>query len=631
LSSSAAAGDRTPSASLRRISKCVARPHRAGQRTAYRTTAGLEHASGHDHVDRRGDRGSIRKDRQVLAQGPVVAEARIDGRLRFLRQFEGRIAEVVVLQCGDGMRRGSVEDFGGESVACRRRAVEVIGVDAQRQRLPRRQPRLVAVERELQAFGQEFLDPEGEASQRFGRARIEAVLERPATGRRVRGEGALVAVIAEGSRLQRKGGDGAAIGLAQRRIQRLLAADRAPIVVAQQRRDLQRLPRPEQVASRPGVDILRGELASGDREFRQVERGLAERDQRDLAAAACEQDVIRLGAVVEDEVAVSVGGAGREHDALRVHDLHFDARARIAVGERSGMQPQGSGLRASVDPQVADVVVGGLELPVEHAGALHHRDVEAGVAQLGNGLDRQEAHAALVRSRLEREAVRVHRLGDARKRAHLPVAALLRIEVVGEELRERAFLDAQEFDVDFGDVHRDDRQAVGLARRQHAALAREAHRRRKIARVDLPWRQIGQGAAVGGGESCLRRDGIGLVRLHERKTQAAVVVGEHPASARVRATRTGHAQQFVEGLGRSQRLREAQQQGRAAVERLAAGFEDDEVGGLFLDRLRRGNRRHRGRRFPACGQAKAENEGQGPSPNRHGDAHATSPPDFARV
>jgi hypothetical protein len=321
------------------------------------------------------------------------------------------------------VRGRAVDHLGGEAIARGGRAVEVVGIDFQWQRLFRRERRGYGIERELETLGQEFLDPEGEAAERFLRGWIETVFESPFAGSGIARNRALVGVVAQFPGGERHRRHRASIGLAQCGVKGLPGFDRATVVVAQQRRHLQRFAGSEQVASGPGVDILRRLGATGDRELGQVQRGLAERDQRDLAAAARDQYVLGLGRVVEAEVALGIGLAACEHHAILVHHLHRDARARIAVGQRSRMQPELAALHPCMQAEITDVVVRRFHLTVEHTGAFHHRDVEPRRLQFGDGLYRQEAHAALVRRRPQREAVRVDRFGDARERTHLPVAA----------------------------------------------------------------------------------------------------------------------------------------------------------------------------------------------------------------
>ena len=62
---------------------------------------------------------------------------------------------------------------------------------------------------------------------------------------------------------------------------------------------------------------------------------------------------------------------------------------------------------------VADEEEAGLEFVVEAAGALHHGEIQAGLRELGDVLDRQIIQRALVLLAVEHEAVGVDRIGDA--------------------------------------------------------------------------------------------------------------------------------------------------------------------------------------------------------------------------
>ncbi|MCY1463403.1 hypothetical protein D9M71_812920 [compost metagenome] len=85
----------------------------------------------------------------------------------------------------------------------------------------------------------------------------------------------------------------------------------------------------------------------------------------------------RIQGVVEQRVAIAVGAALEHHLALGVDDAQVDLLQRRAALQRGGVHEQGVLVGAGVQADVADGEEGGVELAVERAAALHHREVQA--------------------------------------------------------------------------------------------------------------------------------------------------------------------------------------------------------------------------------------------------------------
>src|SRR3546814_1601846 len=121
-----------------------------------------------------------------------------------------------------------------------------------------------------------------------------------------------------------------------------------------------------QVAAGPREHVEPGRLAPGNRELRQVQRRLVERQQRDVAAAPGDQHVVGLQLVVQQRVAVAVGLALEESVALRIEDPQLDAADRTAVAQRGRVHVQLVLVGARVQADVAD----GEERSEEHTSEL---------------------------------------------------------------------------------------------------------------------------------------------------------------------------------------------------------------------------------------------------------------------
>src|SRR5690606_37741891 len=129
------------------------------------------------------------------------------------------------------------------------------------------------------------------------------------------------------------------------------------------------------------------------------------------------------------------------------------------------------------------------------AGLFEQGEIQAGLRQLVDVLDRQVVERALVLVAGEHEAVGVYGIGDLRNRfAFAAVPSILRVEfprtapriflVSRKEIRQFVVVHAQELDIDFIDVDRYHRQPARLARRQDAALGGKSDRRFERSRKD---------------------------------------------------------------------------------------------------------------------------------------------------
>ncbi len=368
---------------------------------------------------------------------------------------------------------------------------------------------------------------------------------------------------------------------------------RLAVVVAQQRRHAHRLAGAVQVAAGPGEHVEPGILAPGHGELAQVQRRLVERQHRQVGAAARHQHLAGVERVVQQRVAVGVGLAFQEQLALGVEDAQFHFLRRLAALQRGGVHEQLVLVGARVQADVADGEERGVVFVLEPARALHHREVQARRLQLLDVLDRQIGQRALVLVAAEHEAVDVDRLGQLRNRGvvavvavHFPATAAAAALVLGEERRQRAFLDPHELHVHFRHIERHHRQTAALARRQHAALRGEADRRLQFAGVDLLLERLAQAAAVGGEQIGRDQHGVVLGRLHVRIAQGLAIVGQRPGTL-VGADFLFEAQQRVEVLGADQRARELQRQRQPVALLVGIGADQAEALHRFLLALHR--------------------------------------------
>ncbi|KAG0923937.1 hypothetical protein G6F32_014087 [Rhizopus arrhizus] len=185
------------------------------------------------------------------------------------------------------------------------------------QRLARLQGLLRAVQVQLHALGQELLDAQGHALDRFLAGRVGAELDLPAPGRRLGRNHLFEVDVTLVARLQAGLTEGLAVGLLQAQEYRL-SLDRLAIVVAQQYGQAPGLARAIQVTPRPRVDVEPGIVTTGHGEFAQVQRRLVERQEAGVLAAAGDQHVGRIQGVVQQRVAVAVGAALQDHLALGI-------------------------------------------------------------------------------------------------------------------------------------------------------------------------------------------------------------------------------------------------------------------------------------------------------------------------
>ena len=455
----------------------------------------------------------------------------------------------------------------GEAVAGGGRTVKIGAGRLERDRFSRLEHGVGGVEIELHAFRQEFLDPQGHALHRFSAGRVGAEFDLPAAGRRFGRNQFLEAVVALRTGFDPAFDEGFAVRLIEAHEQRLglvaLHRHRLAIVVAQQRGETHDLAGAIEVAAGPGEHIEPRRFAPAHREFGQIQRRLIERQQRDVLAAARNKHVRRLQLVGQHRVAVAVGLGLEDGFARAVQHLQFDAGDGAAVLQRRGMDEELVLVRAHVQADIADGEEGGFELVVELAGALHHREVQAGLLQFLDILDRQISDDTFVALAAEHETVGVDRFREFGQRrvvavlvVQLPAAAAAAALVFIEELRQRLLAHAQELDVDLGHVHRHHRQAAAFARRQHAALRGEPGGRLQFAGVDLLLDVAAERAAVGSGELRRNLEGVFAVRRDERVAEDLAAVVELPAALLFR--RRVECDQLIEVLRADHRSGELQ-------------------------------------------------------------------------
>jgi hypothetical protein len=220
-------------------------------------------------------------------------------------------------------------------------------------------------------------------------------------------------------------------------------------------------------------------------------------------------------------------------------------------------------VRARVQADVADEEVAGFVLVAETAGPLHRREVQAGLRQFGDVLYRQVVQGALVLLAGEHETIRINRIGDLCDRLPFaPVPAVARVQLVaaalavllvgGEEVRDLVVAHAQEFDIDFLDVDRNDRQAARLARGQHISLRGESGGRFHRSGVDLLVDVRAEGLAVGGCEVTLDAQRVARIGAHVREAQRLAILVEGPAALDRGTLRIGDRQQRIERLRANQ-------------------------------------------------------------------------------
>jgi hypothetical protein len=166
--------------------------------------------------------------------------------------------------------------------------------------------------------------------------------------------------------------------------------------IAGHHRDLEVLTRPVEVATAVGKKAQRYVGHAGDIEFGEVERRFAQRDQRHLLAVSGHQHARAGRFFGKADAAVSVALGACQGLALFVDPAHFDARARLAVGQRTDVGICATGVLAKVQAEIADVEVGRLVVAAETIRLRHHRHVDPGFAERRDALDRDEGDAAAI-------------------------------------------------------------------------------------------------------------------------------------------------------------------------------------------------------------------------------------------
>ena len=395
---------------------------------------------------------------------------------------------------------------------------------------------------QLQALGQEFLDPQRQPLHRLLAGRIGAELGLPAPGRCIGRDRLLEGVVALRRRLQPGLAEDPSIRLLQPQEQRLrrriLASGQRPaVVVAQQRRQAHGFAGPVQVAPGPGEYVERCLRSATHREFGQVQRRLVERQQRHILAPSRHQHLGGVQPVVQQCIAVAVTGRLQDRLAPGIKHPQLHALERCTVVQRGGMHVERVAVGARVQADVADGEEGGVELAGKVADPAQHREVQPRLLQLRDVLDRQVVEHPLVAFAAQDKAVEIDRISQLAQRR---VAAVVAVQVpaatapaaleLGEEARQFALAHAQELHVDFRHVHRHHRQAAAVARRQHAALRGEAGHRLQLAGVHRAGQLPRQHAAVGSHQSGGHGDGVVARRLHIGVAQGGAIIGQRPAA-----------------------------------------------------------------------------------------------------
>ncbi len=591
----------------------VCRPDRALQVARHGAAAGLEHAALHDDLHRAGD-GRAGQHVERLLQAAVVVQRGIDRVLRVLRQFEQRVAEVEVGQGGDRVLVARDGELGSESVAGGRRAEQVGGLDRQREILAGREALLFAPEVQLEAFGEEFLDAEAECVVGGALLRVGGEVHRPASGWCVERDLAREFVGAELARLQLLLQHHATIRLAQGGEQ-WLRRQRTAVSVAQQRGHADGLAGTVEVTAGPGEDFGVALRAAGDAELGQVQRGLVEGEEGQVAAPGGDQ---QLGAVQprgELRQPLAVGFGLADLGAVGAAQRQRHRGQRFAGLERGRMHQQavavGAHVQADVGHEEHRRVVG----VGEGARALHHREIQTRCLEFVDVAHRQVGQGARVGVGRDRESVGVDGFRQLRERLDGPgPAAALRLPA-GDEPRYSAVAHAQELDVDLGRVDGHDRQPAAFVRRQHHSLAREAEQWLQRAGVDLVPGFRAQGRAVGRRQRRADRHHVGLVGLEVGEAQPHAVGVERPGAIGRGAILESDREQLVELLRSRETAGKGEQRGRAAVLRLRGRSEQTKVPRCVVRGGGALQRRHRHR---LGGRSRAGRQQDGEQQRQHG-------------
>ena len=560
------------------------RPVNALDGADHRAAAALQQAEGGAHGEGRlalGHRGEV--DVELALAGFVEG-----GFIQLAAAPGAVLVGVAELEAGElGCERvllPFVLHHAEQAVAGGRGAVEVAALHGQREGLFCVEAGVAGGEVELHALGQELLDVEavGVGGQLVGR--VGPQFERPGAGGGVGGELDGAPVVAAEARFGLPAGGelALAVGPLEDGLHRL-GRHRAAVGVAGQHGQLEALAGPVEVAARPREEPYRPPGQAGDVELGEVEGRLAGGDQGELLALAGHHHAGVPGALGEAGAAVAVGLAAGQHLAGRVEPLDLHVAPALAVGEGADHRVGALVEQAQVQAQVADVEVAHLVVVAEAVGLAHHGDVDAGLLEFLDVLDRDEGDAAPVGLLLGDEAAGVDAVGEAVQAVELPVAdgaaqaqaaVLVIVAVVPgvavvvalavrcglpgsgradhavEEARQLVGPHAQELDVHLGHIDGDHRQAAVLLGGQHHAAAGEVVGRRDGGGADRKARLGVEPGVVPGRQPGGHLDHVAGLGLHVGEEQQARVVAHRPGAFDPLATLGVDILGFAAGYGR---------------------------------------------------------------------------------
>ena len=437
---------------------------------------------------------------------------------RCLFEFDTCISRVFVgvakLEARQGFRQRILVAFvlhhSQQSIAARRSAVQVTALDVDFHRPVRRYGFLLHRQIEFHALRQKLLDAETESRGRHLVSRIRAQFQRPESGRCIRRQIQLLAVIAgeRGFLLPRGRKVRLAVGALENGLHRL-RRHWLTVGVARQNRYVEALAGPIQVAAGPGEEAHGFARQADDIVLGEIERWLLQRDQGKLLAFAGHQHFGTLGTFGKLGAAIGIRRGASQYLALIVQPRHVHATCPCTIHQAAHIGICSLGEQTCMQPQVTDIEVGDLIFVAEAVGLAHHRHVNARFLELLDVFDRNEGGTAAIGLLLSDKAAAIDAVSQLVQAIQIPITHctaqhlgtvvvvvmaffLFIVFVAGirlrpargtanhlvEESRQLIRLDAQELDVHIRHVDRDHWQTAVLLGRQYHALTGKIEGRR---------------------------------------------------------------------------------------------------------------------------------------------------------
>ena len=320
-----------------------------------------------------------------------------------------------------------------------------------------------------------------------------------------------------------------------------------------------------QIARAEDEELQRVGFRPRDIEFGQVQRRAVQAQQAGLFTLMRQQH-FGLGWQWQLGVSGVIGLALADHATIGVIQFKLDTAQGLATLQRLGEHVQSILITVHRQTNVAQGEQGRRLGIVVSARSTHDRQIDARLLQRLEAGNRQQQGFPCIARRVQVEAAAIDQIGHGQQVFGFITLQDAATAPLAEKRRQGFGLDAEEFNIDLGDVQRDHRQTFGQPGRQQTATAGETDGGLQITgfqTTDVFRCQLG---LVHPEQTGIQGQDQFALRLKMAQTQLHQIVGEFPSAVDLAGFGVHQVQLFSEFLLRVQRYGKAHGQGAGTLD-----------------------------------------------------------------